>query len=124
MPENLVSSTSLERDNLFSGAVQRVVTETVTLKGGRAYKRGTVVGLIDTETKCTIINSANTDGSERPYGIVTDDVDATEGDAVSAVYLTGEYNAAALIFGGTDTASNHKRALREMGIFLGSTIKA
>ncbi|PWK16069.1 head decoration protein [Tumebacillus permanentifrigoris] len=124
MSEQLISSTSCSADNLFAGGVQRAVTGVVTLKAGLAYTRGTVVGLITAEDKAVAADSTKTDGSERPNGILTDDVDATMADVITTVYLTGEFNEAALTFGGTDTADDHKQTLRDIGIFLKSNVKA
>lgn len=124
MTEQMVTSEEFNNGSLFAGAVQKIATESVILKGGRAYLRGTVLGLIDAESKATVVDSTKSDGSQRPYGILTDNVDATSGDTNAVVYLTGEFNQAALTFGGTDTAAKHKRALREMGIFLKTTVKA
>jgi len=61
------------------------------------------------------VNSANADGSQIPLAILAGD--AASADTVAPVYLTGEFNAAALTFGGSDTADTHKDALRKLGIF-------
>lgn len=74
--------------------------------------------------KLTTVNSANVDGSNTPYGILCDAVDATSADKAATIYMTGEFNSAALTFGGTDTAATHKAALRELGIFLKTNISA
>lgn len=124
MSEQLISSTSSTVDNLFAGGVQVVVTGVVTLKAGRAYERGSVLGLIDAEDKAVMVDSSKADGSQTPYGILTDNVDATLEDRKATVYLTGEFNDSALKFGGTDDAAKHKRVLRGMGIFLKQTVKA
>lgn len=119
MSDQLVNTIgNYEPNNLFAGAVSNIVSEGITLKSGQAYLKGTVLGLIESEGKATIVDSSQTDGTERPYGILADNVDATEEDKVAVVYLTGEFNENALIFGGTDTAETHKTTLREMGIFL------
>lgn len=125
MPEQLVSTTdSLTYDNLFAGGVMPVVADSVTLKAGQAYVRGTVLGYIDAEEKATIVDSSKTDGTQRPFAILADDVDATSEDVKASVYLTGEFNQEVLTFGGTDTVSKHKRVLRELGIFLKTTVNA
>lgn len=70
------------------------------------------------------IVSTAVDGSDIPYGVLCDAVDATSADKVASVYLTGEFNEAALVFGGSDTAATHKTGLRRIGIFLKPTISA
>lgn len=115
---------SFEYDNLFAGGVANVVTDTVTVKSGQSYVRGTVIAL-DSEKKAVIVDSASADESAKvPYGILADDVDATTEDVPAVVYLTGEFNQNALIFGGQDTYETHKEALRKIGIFLKENVKA
>lgn len=123
MAEQLASTLGeFEHDNLFAGGVQPVVTEEILLKQGELYLRGTVVSR-DSDGKAVIVDSS-VPATAKPYGILTDNIDATEEDVPSTVYLTGEFNPNALIFGGTDTVETHKVALREMGIFLKNTQKA
>jgi Bacteriophage lambda head decoration protein D len=123
--ENLVQNTdTLTRDNLFAGGVMPVVTDKVTLKAGTVYERGTVLGIVTADGKAVKVNSANTDGSQNPYAILADTVDATTEDRPAVAYLTGEFNGAALKFGGTDTVATHKKALREIGIFVKDNQKA
>ena len=64
------------------------------------------------------VNSANIDGSDAPVAILASDANATDGAVVAPVYLTGEVNAEALVFGGSDTYATHKDALRKLGIFV------
>lgn len=125
MPEQLVSTIgTFEHDKLFAGGISQVVTGSVTLKSGKSYVRGTILGLIDAENKATIVDSTKEDGSQRPYAILADDVDATTEDRKANVYFTGEFNEAALFVSETDTVSRYKRVLREVGIFLKNTIEA
>lgn len=74
--------------------------------------------------KLNKVVSTAVDGSDIPYGILCDAVDATSADKVASVYLTGEFNEAALVFGGSDTASMYKTTLRDLGIFLKPTFAA
>lgn len=112
---------SYEPDKLFVGAGIGIIPKGVILKAGQVYKRGTVLGIITTSEKATIVNSANTDGSQFPKGILADDVDATAGDTRAVAYVSGEFNQAALIFGGTDTYKTHEDALDQRGMFLRRT---
>ncbi|MDX8367775.1 head decoration protein [Cytobacillus sp. IB215665] len=119
MPEQLVTDIgSRDFDNLIAGGQENITTGVVTLKGGNQYTRGTVVGLLTADGSSVIVDSSKSDGSERPYGILTDDVDTTDGDMEAVVYLTGEFNEDKLTFGGADTPGNHRQSLREMGIFI------
>ena len=63
------------------------------------------------------LDSASSDGSEKFYAILAEDVDATLADSVGAVYLTGEFNQSALVLGGTTTAASVKAAARYAGVF-------
>lgn len=111
-------------DNLIAGGVMPQVTDGVTLVSGQAYVRGTVLSL-NGDGKATIVDSESaTNSIQEPYAILAADVDATEDDQEAPVFLTGEFNAAALIFGGTDTADDHKVALRKIGIFLKNNVEA
>jgi hypothetical protein len=125
MTQNLSNTIgNFEHDNLFANGVMPVVTNTITVQSGASYLRGTVLGIVTATGEATIVDSTAADGSEKPYAILADDVDATEATAVSVAYFTGEFNEAALIFGGTDTTVTHEVALREIGIFLKKTVKA
>lgn len=68
------------------------------------------------------VNSANTDGSGEADCILTDDIDATSADVVITAYTSGPFNRKALVFGGTDDASDHEAVLRQKGIFLKDNI--
>lgn len=59
---------------------------------------------------------AATDGSQRVYGILAEDVDATSADAECVVYLTGQFNEDALTFGTGLTKANTKAEARKLGI--------
>ncbi len=122
MNENYgVTSESVTRDNLFvTGSGFPVVTDYVTIASGNNYSRGTVLGIVTVSGKAVAVDSAAETGEEAPYAILANDTDATAADKVAPVYLTGEYNGAALTFGGDDTDANHKAALRKLGIFIKS----
>ncbi len=110
-------------DKLFAGNVMPVVAGSETIvSGAGAIARGTVLGQITTGGKCKVLNSANSDGSQSVYAILAAAVDATSGDVVAPVYYTGEFNQAALTFGGSDTAATHKTAARKIGLFFKTTI--
>lgn len=95
-----------------------VVTEQVTLLSGENRARGTVLGKITASGKLKIVNSANVDGSQVPYGVLLEDCDASGSDKTCLVALSGEFNQAAMVFGGTDTYTTHKAALRDANIYI------
>ncbi|WP_106494895.1 head decoration protein [Lentibacillus sp. Marseille-P4043] len=98
-------------DNLFAGDFE-IVTDTA--KVGADLSRGTVLGIAD-DGSAVALDSAAADGSKNPYAVLADN--ATSGSEAT-IYLTGEFNQDKLVFGGEDTAADHKRALRNIGIFL------
>ena len=103
-------------DNLVADIHVKQVTGSGTIVAGAgALKRGTVMALAD--GKLSVMKSGAT-----PYGILTDDVDATEA-TVAEVYLTGKFNANALIVaaGYTLTAADIK-VLRDGGIFIENAV--
>ncbi|MFS0766045.1 head decoration protein [Peribacillus phoenicis] len=125
MPEQLGNTLgSFEYDNLFAGGVQPVVTDSIIVKSGQSYVRGSVLAK-GADGIAVLVDSASATASiKKPFGILTDDVDATTENVPTTVYLTGEFNQEALVFGGTDTFNTHKGALRDIGIILKKTQKA
>jgi hypothetical protein len=111
-------------DNLIAGDFDIVTDEVTVVSGAGVLARGTVLGKITASGKYKIVNSANVDGSQTPVCVLAQAVDATAADVVTSVYLTGEYSSNALVFGGTDTATTHKAALRLLNIFIKSTVAA
>ena len=103
-------------DNLLAGEFPRIV-ELATVSGGM-YARGTILGKITASGKCTICTSAATDGSKDAYAILAEAVDTSEKDKQAVVYLTGEFNAAALTVGSGLTVDGLKDALRAKSIFI------
>lgn len=63
------------------------------------------------------VNSAATDGATVPLAVLAAGVDASDGNATGVAYLAGEFNEAALTFGGNDTAAIHRAAARTVGLF-------
>jgi hypothetical protein len=122
MNENLaVTSASVTYDNLFVvGSSFPVVIDAVTIASGNSLKRGTVLGIVTASSKAVAVDSSKTTGEQTAYAILANDTDASSADIIAPVYLTGEYNGDALTFGGTDTKTTHKAALRKIGIFIKS----
>ena len=74
--------------------------------------------------KFTAVNSANVDGSQEPYCVLTQATDATLAEQETVGYMTGEFNGNKLVYGGTDTEAMHKDALRKLGIFIKTAMPA
>lgn len=118
--ENLINKEgTLIPDNLVAGHEFPLLIGGVTLKSGQGeLKRGTVIGLLTEDKKGVAVDKSKHDGSEIPYGILTDDVDATE-EVKATVYTTGLFNRNALLFGGEDNkVTDFEQQLRTLGIHL------
>ncbi len=88
-------------------------------KGLGALARGTVLGRVTETGLCTIVDSSKSNGTEKPYCILTDNVVVDiEKDLVTTGYFTGIFHKDALIFGGDDTPADHEDRLRELNIHL------
>ena len=108
-------------DNLIIGANETKL-KGVTILSGQTLSRGSVIGIITTSGKGKLCDDASTDGSEVAKYILADDIDSTSGDMVAQCYQAGEFNRAALVFGGDDTVADHEDELRKYGIFLKDSI--
>ena len=100
---------STTADNLIAGEFPRV-SELATITGGN-YARGTVLKASD--DALTICGASDT-----PEAILAEAVDASSEDKQAVVYLTGEFNTAALIVASGASASGLKAKLRAKSIFL------
>ncbi len=113
---------SLTYDNLFAGNVSDVVTDVGTLATGQSVARGTALGKVTASEKLVVVDSSKSDGSQTIYAIAADAVNATAADQPVPIYLTGEFNQAALTFGGSDTFAKHKDTARSIGIFFKTNV--
>lgn len=105
-------------DKLLAGDAPLHPYEVTIASGAGVLTRGAVLGKITTGGKCVLVDSTNADGSQAPYGVLAEDVDATSADVITVAYLSGDFNEAALTFGGTDDADTHREALRALNIYL------
>jgi hypothetical protein len=121
---SLSATETINRDNLFAATqVQPVTSTTATVVSGEGVlARGSVMGRVTSSGKLKLVKSSAEDGSKTPYGILADSVDATSADATAVIFLTGEFNSDALIFGGTDTAADHEAEARKIGLFFKKNI--
>jgi hypothetical protein len=97
---------TLEVENLFAASqIMPVVNDKIAVSG-KELKRGTLVDA----------SGAAVTSTSEPYGIIAADV--AKEDTEACVYLTGEFNASAVILGASTTADQVKAAARKVGIFL------
>ncbi|MFQ0992923.1 head decoration protein [Gilliamella apicola] len=100
-------------DNLIGGYMH-LSTEQVTLKSGSFYKIGSVLAKTATG-ECTLVDSST--DAKTVYAILAEDIDATDAERVGVVYLSGEFNKRALVFGGSDTWEQHIDEARKLGMY-------
>lgn len=117
-------------DKLIADVSIPVTAKGITVaKGEGALKRGTLLGIAadgkyrrtDTEEGVTTGEGDSTTPTASAIGadcILTDDVDATASDVVTSGYVTGAFNAAAIIVPEGKTVLAHEDTLRQLGIFL------
>lgn len=106
-------------DNLIAGNEVPILVKGITLlKNQGTLLRGTVVGIVTASGLAVTVDSSKSDGSEKAFCILTDDViTPADTDVKITGYTSGMFNRNALIFGGTDTVEDHELRLREIGIF-------
>ena len=108
------------QDNLIANtAVKLITASAVIVSGAGELKRGTVLG-INAGGKLAVLGGEGLTA----HAILCDDVDATSAEAVAEVYLTGCFNANALIVADDYTITAEDiEALRNGGIFLENSVK-
>lgn len=98
---------------------------TITV-GGTAFVAGDTFTLesFDATGQYLLSLTGASDGSQTPNAILVDDADASAGPVTTGAYLTGEFNARALIFDASWTTATVRNALRASGIFVKSSVSA
>lgn len=104
-------------DNLITGHKERIVTDFLIIETGQILKRGSVLGIVTATGKAKLLSKVATDGSQNFYAILSENVNAENTDVLATVFLTGEFNAGALIFSEGTIASEVKVAARMAGVF-------
>lgn len=110
-------------DTLIAGD-HPIRTLGVTVLSGQNLTRGALVGKITTGGKVILSLSAAADGSQTPYGILGEDVNASGGDKVSFVYLCGDFNSREMTFGTGHTVASVRDGLRDKSIYLHDAVPA
>lgn len=100
------------------GGDHKLVTEEVVVIAGENLTRGALLGKITVSGKVNLSLSAAGDGSEVPWGVLTEDVDATAGDVTAVAYITGQFNEDKVTLGTGHTLASVKDGLRGKSIYL------
>ncbi|MBN1497631.1 MAG: head decoration protein [Spirochaetes bacterium] len=119
-------STRLETysyDGLIAGDFP-ITTDRQTLLSGQDLERGALLGKITASGKLTQCDSSAVDGSQTPYAILVEDADASDGDTVIDVYLTGTFSGAKIGVLTGDDIDDFKDDLRVRGIMIVTTVPA
>lgn len=99
---------TMTADNLFASQMMPVVADSMTIAQAGVLKRGT---LLDEA-------GAVAGADAQPVAVLAEDVDTTSAAKDAPVYLTGEFNADALIVASGATAIGLKAKARMAGIFI------
>ena len=108
-------------DNLILGNDLPLIIQTATITAGEGkLVRGSVLAA-GADGKLKLLSSTSSSATEVPFGILCDDVDATS-EAVAEVYVSGQFNADALITKAAyELTAADITALRNSGIYLENT---
>lgn len=105
-----VETHTLERDNLFAASqITPVESDALTVAKSGELKRGTLL-----DASGAIVAAADAE----VYAVLAEDVDTTDAAKEAPVYLTGDFNEAALIVGGSIAVADVKVSARKVGIFI------
>lgn len=118
MPNYFENLGTCTMDNLIAGNTIPILTQCATIAAGQGtLVRGAVLAA-GADGKLKLLATESAGASEVPYGILCDNVDATT-DTVAEVYVSGQFNANALV-----TKNKYKmtaadiKALRDGGIYI------
>lgn len=119
----LKTTASQEPDNLIVGHEVPSLIQGLVLEAGQGVlEKGSVLGVITKSKKGKLCNSTNEDGSEAAKFILSKRVDTSSGDVITIAYKSGIFNKDKLIFGGNDSAEDHRTKLRDLDIHIRETI--
>lgn len=123
MKPSFITETS-SPDLLIAGSNVGIITRDITLVSGQNLTRGAVLGKITASSKYTLSLAASSDGSQVPCAFLVHDTNATAGDQKTAIYESGEFNAAALTLGAGHTIASIRDGLRDLGLHLKAIVPA
>lgn len=110
-------------DRLHAGDFP-IRTLDVTIASGQNLARGALLGRITASGKYVLSLAAAADGSQNPVAILAEDVDASAGDKKGIVYVSGDFNEDAIIYGTGHTADSVRAGLRDLNIYLHKPVSA
>ncbi|EFL53094.1 conserved hypothetical protein [Solidesulfovibrio fructosivorans JJ]] len=108
-------------DKLIAGDAKIVTAAGTIASGAGALVRGTVLGKITASGKYQKAVGTAEDGSQTPDAILAEDTDATSADALSVVYLSGQFAESALTLDASLTLDGIRDGLRDKNIYLTKT---
>lgn len=111
-----MSEFTTTQDNLFAGDFPVATDAGVIVSGSGALVRGTVLGKVTASGKLAIVDATKSDGTETPYAVLAEGVDATSADKNAPIYLTGQFNPGALTVG-SGTVASYATAMRKVSLF-------
>jgi hypothetical protein len=103
-------------DSLFAGDFP-VRTREVALTAGENLKRGALLGIVTADGKAKLSAAASSDGSQVPNCILAEDISAIV-DTQVVVYISGDFNDAALTYGAGHSVTSVYAGLRDLNIYL------
>lgn len=124
MSANAQNEGTYTPDNLIAGGFPRVERKVTIANGAGALSAGTVLALDGSGDHVPVDSNSGTASIQDPVAVLAHDVDASAAAAEAIVYHTGEFNEAALTFGGSDDADTHRDALRILSIHLTTNLGA
>lgn len=101
-----------------------LLSETIVIESGQKLKRGTLLGKKSAtekyvlSAKLTGDDKPISDGSEIPYRILAEDIDASSGDKLSIAYQTGSFFRGGITFGKGHTIASVKPILEPISIYI------
>ena len=111
-------------DDLFASEFRRGTDQVTILTGQGTLVKGSVLGKITATGKYKLVDDAAVDGSEDPKNVLSVETDTSGGDVINTVYTTGDFNENKLVFGGDDTADDHREAMHDRSLFMAKAVPA
>jgi hypothetical protein len=99
-------------------------SETIVLEAGQNLRRGTLLGKKTASGKYVISakiaddGKAVSDGSETPYRVLAEDLDASKGDKLTIAYHTGSFYRGGITLGKGHTFETVKPVLEPISIYI------
>jgi len=119
----LNTTASYEPDNLIVGhEVPALTFGVIVEKGQGILKKGSVLGTISSNKNKKLCDSTSEDGSEVAKFVLSEQIDTSSENVCAVVYKSGIFNKNKLIFGGNDSAEDHRAELRDLNIHIKETL--